>query len=116
MRIGRDRLTPFNTPLVGFTGEKVYPLGTIQLPVTLGDGQIKATQMLTFLVVDSPSAYNIILGRTALNQFQAVSSTYHLVFKFPAEGGVGYSKGNQLSARECYMTSIKEGGRASTGR
>ena len=37
MRIDRERLVPTNAPLVGFGGTKVYPLGAVTLPVTIGD-------------------------------------------------------------------------------
>ena len=37
MSIGRKRLEPVNTHLRGFSGEKVLPLGSIQLVLTLGD-------------------------------------------------------------------------------
>ena len=36
MRLGRDRLRPMNSPLVGFGGMKVQPVGTITLPVVVG--------------------------------------------------------------------------------
>ena len=36
MGIGRERLDPVNTHLRGFSGEKVLPLGSIQLVLTLG--------------------------------------------------------------------------------
>ena len=35
MRIGRERLTPADAPLVGFGGMKVIPVGSITLPVTI---------------------------------------------------------------------------------
>ena len=37
MGIRRERLEPINTHLRGFSGEKVLPLGSIQLVFTLGD-------------------------------------------------------------------------------
>ena len=37
MGIGREKLEPVNTHLRGFSGEKVLPLGSIQLVLTLGD-------------------------------------------------------------------------------
>jgi len=37
MRIDRERLVPTNSLLVGFRGTKVYPLGIITLPITVGD-------------------------------------------------------------------------------
>ena len=35
MRIGRERLTPVDAPLVGFGGMKVILVGSITLPVTI---------------------------------------------------------------------------------
>ena len=37
MDIGREKLEPVNTHLLGFSGERVMPLGSIQLVLTLGD-------------------------------------------------------------------------------
>ena len=37
MRINRERLVPTNTPLVGFGGTMVNPLGVVTLPVMVGD-------------------------------------------------------------------------------
>ena len=37
MDIGRAKLEPISTNLQGFSGEKVLPLGSIQLVLTLGD-------------------------------------------------------------------------------
>ena len=37
MGIGREKLEPINTHQRGFSGEKVLPLGSIQLILTLGD-------------------------------------------------------------------------------
>ena len=45
--------------------------------------------MVGFLVVEHPSVYNVILGRPALNLFQVITSTYHLMIKFPIETGAG---------------------------
>ena len=61
-RIDRERLVPTNAPLVGFGGTKVYPLGAITLPVTIGDYPQQITRDVTFLVVNYSSAYNAIIG------------------------------------------------------
>ena len=37
MGIGREKIEPVNTHLWGFSGEKVLPLGSIQLVLTLGE-------------------------------------------------------------------------------
>ena len=36
MRLGRDQLRPVCSPLIGFGGMKVQPVGTITLPVVVG--------------------------------------------------------------------------------
>ncbi|KAL0413597.1 UNVERIFIED_CONTAM: hypothetical protein Sradi_1561400 [Sesamum radiatum] len=56
-------------PLVGFRGSKVTSLGTIELPISIGELKQK-TMMVKFLVVDTPFAYNVILGRLGLNSFR----------------------------------------------
>ena len=61
MKIDREWLVPTNALLVGFEGTKVYPLGAITLPVTVGDYPRQITKDVTFLVVDCSSAYNAIL-------------------------------------------------------
>jgi hypothetical protein len=50
--------------------------------------------MVKFLIIDRASAYNAILGRTALNELKAVTSTPHLSMKFPIEVGVNIEKGD----------------------
>ena len=107
MRINREQSTSKNAPLVGFRGTKVFPLGAITLAVTTGDYPQQITKEVTFLVVDCSSAYNAILGRPTLNSWKAVTSTYHLMIKFPMEYGVGELRGNQIVARECYIAMLE---------
>uniref|UniRef100_A0A2N9ECS2 RNase H type-1 domain-containing protein n=1 Tax=Fagus sylvatica TaxID=28930 RepID=A0A2N9ECS2_FAGSY len=106
MRIGKDQLRPIETPLVGFAGTSVYPLGIISLQIVAGTYPKQATKKVEFLVVDCPSAYNVIIGRPTLNRLRAVTSTYHLLVRFPTEHGIGEMKGDQAMARECYLTSV----------
>uniref|UniRef100_A0A2N9H4Y6 Uncharacterized protein n=1 Tax=Fagus sylvatica TaxID=28930 RepID=A0A2N9H4Y6_FAGSY len=106
MRIGKDQLRPIETPLVGFAGTSVYPLGIISLQIIAGTYPKQATKRVEFLVVDCPSAYNVIIGRPTLNRLRAVTSTYHLLVRFPTEHGIGEMKGDQAIARECYLTSV----------
>ena len=37
IRIEREQLIPTNSPLVGFGGIRVYPMGVVTLPVTIED-------------------------------------------------------------------------------
>ncbi|GAV76962.1 LOW QUALITY PROTEIN: hypothetical protein CFOL_v3_20435, partial [Cephalotus follicularis] len=70
LRILVDQLKPVKIPLVGFAGEMVYPLGSINLSVVAGTAP-RQTQVMTFLVVDTPSPYNAIIGRPGLNLMEA---------------------------------------------
>ena len=107
LNLGRERLQPIRSPLIGFLGEKVYPLGSITLPVIVGIAPRSSMVMVNFLVIDCPSAYNIILGRPALNTLRVVPSTYHLILCFPTSNGVGEIRGDQIATTECYVSSLK---------
>ncbi|KAL0448823.1 UNVERIFIED_CONTAM: hypothetical protein Slati_1438700 [Sesamum latifolium] len=75
----------------------------------MGRGTARKTCLLKFLVVDVPSAYNVILGRPTLNTFQAVISTYHMKIKFPTPGGIGEVQGDPLQSRRCYVDAVRRG-------
>ena len=108
MGIGREKLEPVSSHLRGFSGEKVLPLGSIQLVLTLGEPPYQATTTTRFLIVDAPSAYNMLLGRPSLNAIKAIPSAYHMVIKFPTINGVSTVRGDQRVARECYTASMKQ--------
>ena len=107
MGIGRERLELVNTHLRGFFGEKVLPLGSIQLVLTLGDPPCQATTIVRFLIVDAPSSYNVLLGRPSLNAIKAIPSAYHMVIKFATANEVGMVQGDQRVDRECYSALMK---------
>ncbi|KAM1159863.1 hypothetical protein ACFX19_033554 [Malus domestica] len=96
------------SPLISFSGDIVQPLGSIHLPFTIGTGPYTATITTNFLVVNCPTAYNVIFGRTGINDLKAMVSTHMLLMKFPTPFGNGYIRGDQLSARSCYNTSVKQ--------
>ena len=102
MGIGREKLEPINACMHRFSRERVLPLGSVQLVLTLGDPPCQATTTVRFLIVDAPSAYNMLLGRPSLNAIRAVPSAYHMVIKFSTANGVGMVRGNQRIAKECY--------------
>ncbi|GAV71952.1 LOW QUALITY PROTEIN: hypothetical protein CFOL_v3_15441, partial [Cephalotus follicularis] len=62
LRISTDHLKPVKTPLVGFAEEMVHPLGSIDLSVVASTAPHQ-TQVMTFLVVDTSSPYDAIIGR-----------------------------------------------------
>ena len=108
MGIEREKLEPVNPHLRGFSGKRVLPLGSIQLVLTLGDPPCQAITVVRFLIVDAPSAYNILLGRPSLNAVRAIPSAYHMVIKFPTVNEVGMVRGNQCIAKECDSASMKQ--------
>jgi hypothetical protein len=108
MEISLDKMVLATCPLLGFTREQVQSVGSIELLVTAGNHPTTKTIMVKFLLVDRPSAYNAILGRTALNDLKAVTSTPHLKTKFPTERGVKEVRGERGVARQCYNVMMKE--------
>ena len=102
LKLDPGRLRPFDSPLVNFSGDRVYPKGRVTLTVTVGTYLKQLTRQLDFLVVDCPSSYDVIIGRPTLNRWKSATSTYCLKVKFPTENGVGEVKGDQVLARECY--------------
>ena len=107
MMIDKEQLIPMNTPLVGFGGTRVFPLGTVTLSMTVGDYHQQITKNVTILVVDYSSTYNAILGRPTLNSWKAVTSTYQLMIKFPTNYGVRELRRNQVAGRECYIAMME---------
>ncbi|KAM1996554.1 hypothetical protein ACFX15_029493 [Malus domestica] len=96
------------SPLISFSGDIVQPLGSIHLHFTIGTCPYTATITTNFLVVDCPTAYNVIFGRTGINDLKAMVSTHMLLMKFPIPYGNGYIIKDQLSARSCYNISVKQ--------
>ncbi|KAL0404556.1 UNVERIFIED_CONTAM: hypothetical protein Sradi_2096400 [Sesamum radiatum] len=109
MQLGDVSLEKVNTSLYGFAGQVVHPRGIVSLPLMMGRGTMRKTCLLKFLVVDVPSAYNVILGRPTLNIFQTVISTYHMKIKFPTPEGVGEVQGDPLQSRKCYVEAVRRG-------
>ena len=77
MGIGMEKLGLINTCLRGFSGERVLPLRSIQLVLTLGDPPCQATTTVRFLIVDTLSAYNMLMGRPPLNAIRAILRLSH---------------------------------------
>ena len=99
LKLNQKRLHPFDSPLVSFSGDMVYPKGIVMLTITVGTYPRQLTRQLDFLVVYCPSSYNVIIGRPTLNKWKAATSIYCLKVKFPMDNGVGEVKGDQVLAR-----------------
>ncbi|XP_022846369.1 uncharacterized protein LOC111369122 [Olea europaea var. sylvestris] len=107
MGISPKQLKAVKIPLQGFGGGVIIPEGIVELSLILGIGNTQVTEITPFQVVNTPMAYNIILGRPLLNKIQAIVSTFHLAIKFPTGHGIGVVRGDQTAARQCYVTSIR---------
>ena len=84
----------YTSPLYGFTGDSVMPMGSKILPVIVGEALLQQNIMSEFIVVDTPSVYNAIMGRPFLLGIRGVLSIYHNILKFPIGAGVGEVKGD----------------------
>ncbi|GJZ63890.1 reverse transcriptase domain-containing protein [Tanacetum coccineum] len=97
----KENLKESRTPLVGFSGEVSYPIGTINLNVTMGEPERLRTIPIEFVVVKSHSPYNVILGRTGLRSLGVVASTIHSMIKFPTANGITTVKTKKETLHEC---------------
>ncbi|XP_058185912.1 uncharacterized protein LOC131303137 [Rhododendron vialii] len=105
LKIPESCLLPAEVPLIGFSGTPVWPLGRITLPVVTGS----VAYNLEFVVVDAPSPYNAILGRNWLHSIKVVASTYHQVVRYIGANGKQEDLfGDQLQARQCYVSAIRK--------
>nr|GEW95430.1 reverse transcriptase domain-containing protein [Tanacetum cinerariifolium] len=71
----KNQLIPANTPLVGFSGEIIWPLGQISLLIRIGDEEHLTSARMNFMVVRSPSPYNGIIGRLGNRKYCGLSPT-----------------------------------------
>jgi len=94
--------------LYGFVGDQVEVRGHLELRTTSTDGSASCTENIRYLVVNAPSAYNILLGRPTLNRLRAVASTRHMKMKFSdLSGKVIVIKSDQQVAKRCYENNLK---------
>jgi len=108
LELSPDLLRPYTGCLYGFADNPVEVRGYLDLRTTFTDGTTSRTESIRYLLVNANSAYNILLGRPALNRLRAVSSTRHMKMKLPdLSGKVIVIKSDQEEARRCYENSLK---------
>ena len=79
-----------------------------EVPIHGEVNTISRTTNIRYLVVNAPSAYNILLGRPALNRIRAIASTRHMKMKLSSlEDAVITIKSDQKEAKKCYENSLK---------
>ena len=109
LQLSPDQLRPYTGCLYSFAGDQVEVRGYMELRTTFTDGTTARTERIKYLVVNAPSAYNILLGRPTLNRLGAIPSTRHMKLKLPSmEGAVITIKSDQAEARRCYENILKQ--------
>ena len=108
LQLSPDLLRPYTGCLYGFGENEVEVRGYLELRTTFTDGTTSRVESIRYLVVNANSAYNILLGRPALNRLRAVSSTRHMKMKLPdLSGKVIVIKSDQEEAWKYYENSLK---------
>ena len=108
LQLSPDLLRPYTGCLYGFADNLVEIRGYLELRTTFTDGATSRIESIRYLVVNASLAYNILLGRPALNRLRAVSSTRHMKMKLPdLSGKVIVIKSDQEEVRKCYENSLK---------
>jgi len=108
LQLSPDQLRPYDGYLYGFAGDQVEVRGYVVLRTTFTNGTTSRTANIRYLVVNAPSAYNILLGRFALNKIGAVAFSRHMKVKLPSlEGTLITIKFDQKEAKRCYENSLK---------
>ncbi|GKC88440.1 hypothetical protein Tco_1149089 [Tanacetum coccineum] len=105
----RAKLKESRTPLVGFSSEVSYPIGTINLNVTMEEQERLWTIPMESEVVKSHSPYNVILGRTGLRCLGAVASTICSMIKFPTANRIATMTTKRETLHECQRMEEAQG-------
>ncbi|GJR24701.1 hypothetical protein Tco_0973228 [Tanacetum coccineum] len=94
-------MVPPTAPLIGFSGEIIWPLGQLSLLVKIGDEEHSTSTWMNFMIVRLSSPYNEIIGRPGVRKIQPVPSTTHGMLKFPVAGGILTLKSSKIIPIEC---------------
>ncbi|GJU80758.1 reverse transcriptase domain-containing protein [Tanacetum coccineum] len=100
-----NQMIPATTPLVGFSGEIIWPLGQTSLLVKIGDEEHSTSALMNFMVMRLPSPYNGIIRRPGVRRIQAVPSIAHGMLKFLVKGGTVTLRSSMIIPLECTMVS-----------
>lgn len=80
-----DDIHGFTGSLTGLSGERIQIMGYMTLEITFGDGLDTKSINVSYLMVDTLTPFNIILGCLVINAIE-----------------------DQQVARECYLSSLEE--------
>ncbi|XP_075633702.1 uncharacterized protein LOC142606200 [Castanea sativa] len=103
LKLKLEDLAYYDSPLVGFDGKIVVPMGQIRLPVQIGSKMVE----MDFIVVDAYSPYIAIVARPWLHAMRAISTTLHLKVKYPSRDREEEVIRSQSMARRCLVAAIR---------
>lgn len=95
-------MEPTKSAISCFIRESIDAEGILSSPIELGTHPCQPIQTIHFVVANCPSIYNIIIGRPTLNAIKDITSTYHLMVKFPTVWGIDVKRWKQLEPPELY--------------
>jgi hypothetical protein len=98
MGINHILLQPANNPLHGFRGKGTFPLGKIELPLSVGTNHNTRSEHVTFDIIDMVYPYNAIMGRGSINKLEVAIHDLYLCMKIPRPLGAITIYGNQQTA------------------
>ena len=104
MCLDEQMLVPMESSLVAFDGTRVFPKGIARLIVHAAE----RTLPVNFLVIESISAFNAIMGRGWIYAMHGVVSTLHQVMRCQSADG-RYTidiRGDHSQAKRCHRICI----------
>jgi hypothetical protein len=114
MGLNLTELTPVHNTFHGIiAGQSSTPIRCIDLEVSLGIGENKCREMLTFEVASFDIGYNCILGRPFLLKFMAVIHTVYTTIKMSGPKGVIVFKSDQRDDLACENVALTHVGQFS---
>ncbi|GJT77953.1 reverse transcriptase domain-containing protein [Tanacetum coccineum] len=98
----KSQLNPATTSLTGFTGEKIWPMGQLRLPVMVGNKEHSTTAWDVLKCDQITNAIQLaIICRPGISAKRAVPSTAHGMLKFPVDGGIVTIYNTAAPPKEC---------------
>ena len=108
LRLSPDQLRLRDRSLIGLAGDQVECRGYIEQRNTFSDEEATRTIVITYVVVNTPSAYNLLFWKTLIKQVRSSSVPKNMKMKLPPlEGRVITIQSNQKDAQKCYESSLK---------
>lgn len=104
MRLDGTEIIKRSVKLMGFNGDSANTVGEISLLVYAEWVNLNTC----FLVLDYPSAYNVIFGCLWIHKMKVVPSSYHQVVQFPTKWKAKSIRGEQKASSSCYGNSMKQ--------